>query len=1041
MNRILLALVLIASTAAAAADPTVNWGPLPPGWNAWQVQGQSSTPIASEGTHALGAYHLVLQSAEPNGWRAVIEIRLSTKNISNLESFAAEFAGQGLQRQVESGDFNGQPALHARGAGRTSSFDDWLILQPVRGGQPWVATMLSCAFSPGRPGYEQCQARRAELDQILKTIAFGGSPPARLHASILLPPDLKPGDVISPSAVVVDGEGRPPRGEIGVVWYFNRTQTNGLIWDGQPLHIELQASADGQALTAELSLPAYGSGPPVPVARTPSGVAVDGVVPGLNGIGDLPGPRNGIEALVGTLGPGALGLLGALLSGLLTAPGPLPQPPAPPQSPRRRRRPGDHGDADSAPDADDDNEDEKGDSEHPDRGGAPATTRRRRGGKDGDAAKPQPAPPPGPGDHVRRRLEQMRRIAERNGNRELKEAIDRAASLGFGANGRFNPEAWKAAQKELWAARDRSLGQIPSPNSALRDALGSGVVAVGSALGQGARAAGSMVGGLASLVSGGVRGAAAIGDAVVHLPSFVRGANDCVGQWADRNASTEKRIFTEGMRDGRVGDALIGLAMGGVKAGAGIAGRAASFIKKDVLPWEEVGALTNSRASLEEKLWAVPAAAAKIASLMTLGQNVGTQPATSWGRAIANASDRWATRDLAAASQAAANEIGRLEAQAVGFQRAAAGPNAAGVKGLLERTNKALEKARELKAATSAAQDVERLSRECMRGREAFQNYQQAQRALADNPQLSKAIDEALVANNGGASLSGARVRELIGQDAHTLMTARKLQLQNQALNQASKRIIEEEARALQAAGDKIPRRFDTFNATQGSRSRISGSNVNADLDQTVLGLKHVSREQAERIIQQECNRVGMTQKQLDINIYRPSKGLMDARGAAPNAQATLENIGQTSGTAGHHPVHVSRNGQITVGDHVSTPQGREAVLAGRRSMQPPPGVDREQWLWEGHQGAPVQVPKSQWAAVRQTQLEGIGHAFERGDMNQMVKYANRGRTVGLRMDDATAQLVRAVAGQKDPALAAQMLRQAGVSSPAELMTRLGLKP
>jgi hypothetical protein len=205
-----------------------------------------------------------------------------------------------------------------------------------------------------------------------------------------------------------------------------------------------------------------------------------------------------------------------------------------------------------------------------------------------------------------------------------------------------------------------------------------------------------------------------------------------------------------------------------------------------------------------------------------------------------------------------------------------------------------------------------------------------------------------------------------------------------------------------------------------------------------------VSREEAEQIIQEECRNLGMTQQQLDINIYRPSKGLMDAGGAAPNAQVTLENIGQTTGTAGHHQVYVGKDGKIHISDHYSTAQGREGVMAGRRTMDPPPGMTREQWLnegvWEGHQGAPVQIPKEQWPAVRETQLDGIEHAFERGDMNQMVKYANRGRMVGMTMDEPTAQLVRAVAGQKDPAIAARMLRDAGVQSPADLMTRLGMK-
>lgn len=387
--------------------------------------------------------------------------------------------------------------------------------------------------------------------------------------------------------------------------------------------------------------------------------------------------------------------------------------------------------------------------------------------------------------------------------------------------------------------------------------------------------------------------------------------------------------------------------------------------------------------------------------------------------------------------------MSQLEAQAAALERAAAGPSGAGVKSILESTKKALEKTRTAQQTAAAAREVELLGKQALRGQPAFENFQQAQRALKDNPTLTRAIDDALIKNNGGGSLYDLRARELISQDTHTLMTARKLQLQEQALNNAAKRMIAQEAQALRQAGEAVPRRFDTFNATQGSRSRLSGSNVNADLDQTVLGLKNVSREQAERIVREECKKLGLTQPQLDVNVYTPRKGLMDARGAAPNAQATLENIGQTTGTSGHHQVHVGRDGRIHVGDHVSTPQGREGVLAGRRSMDPPPGMSQEQWLregvWEGHQGAAVKIPKSQWDAVRQTQLEGLHHAFERGDLNQMVKYSNRGRTVGMRMDEATARLIRTVAGQKDPALASRLLSAAGINSPADLMQRLGM--
>ncbi|MBK8066558.1 MAG: hypothetical protein IPK27_02675 [Rhodanobacteraceae bacterium] len=466
------------------------------------------------------------------------------------------------------------------------------------------------------------------------------------------------------------------------------------------------------------------------------------------------------------------------------------------------------------------------------------------------------------------------------------------------------------------------------------------------------------------------------------------------------------------------------------------------------LPWDEFKSFFDPHASAEECLWAFPAAVLKIASIATMRVKPTTLPSTRWGTALHNALDRRAAAGLAQVSAQSAQQVGRLEQQLGALQKAGGKAPNATVQQMIGRTEKALEQARIAAQSAQKAHEVELLTRQAMRAREAFGNLQQAQHALKDNPALVQAIDDAIRANQGGNALRDLQVQGLISQDAHTLITARKLQLQDQAVNAASKRLIEQEVRALQAAGQPIPRRFDTFNATQGSRSRISGSNVQADLYQTLLGLKHVSREEAEAIIREECARVGgpggMTQQQLDINIYRPGSGLMDAGGAAPNAQVMLENIGQTTGTAGHHPVYVDRKGNIHVGDHVSTPQGREGVLAGRRTLDPPPGISREQWLregvWEGHQGAPVRIPRDQWPVVRQAQLEGIHHAFERGDMNQMVKYANRGRSVGLALDEPTTRVVRAVAGQKDPRIAAQMLRDAGIRNPAELMQRLGLQ-
>ncbi len=539
-----------------------------------------------------------------------------------------------------------------------------------------------------------------------------------------------------------------------------------------------------------------------------------------------------------------------------------------------------------------------------------------------------------------------------------------------------------------------------------------------------------------------------IAHGLMNPRDFERGVREILKTFGREHLAAENKAFGEGLREGRYGDALKALAQGMLKTAGHALGSAWEWVRRDILPWDEIKSFFDPHASAEERLWAIPAGVLKAAAIATFFVKPTALPSTRWGTALHNALDRRAAAGLAQVSAQSAQQVGRLEQQLGALHKAGGKAPNASVQQMIARTERALEQARIAAQSAQKAHEVELLTRQAMRAREAFGNLQQAQHALKDNPALAQAIDDAIRANQGGNALRDLQVQGLISQDAHTLITARKLQLQDQAVNAASKRLIEREVRALQAAGEPIPRRFHTFNATQGSRSRISGSNVQADLDQTLLGLKHVSREEAEAIIREECARVGgpggMTQQQLDINIYRPSTGLMDARGAAPNAQVMLENIGQTTGTAGHHPVYVDRKGNIHVGDHVSTPQGREGVLAGRRTMDPPPGMTREQWLregvWEGHQGAPVRIPREQWPVVRQAQLEGIHHAFERGDMNQMVKYANRARGVGLALDEPTTRVVRAVAGQKDPRIAAQMLRDAGIRNPAELMQRLGLQ-
>jgi hypothetical protein len=652
---LLLPLLLVAQDLPLARSARVYWEPLPAGWKAWYVAGQDSQPIVGEAAELRAGRHIVLNSGGPDIGRIGIEIRLSDRDIRSLDQFAGEFAGQGLAGvyRYEQTRLAGVEAFHAAPDTPLKRFQDWLLLLDLPGGRPWIAMQSTCAHSPGKPGFEVCEQRAAEQAQILAGLSFDRPPPSGWRARIEVPSDLKPGDALFPIAVIVDSEGRAPAGEVTLIWRFDGRESKSVVWDGRPLQIELDASVDGRGLAATLQLPRWDPSappPPAPPAALPPRVPV----PGLTGAGELPGPRNAAEGLTGTLGPAALGLLGALLSGLLKAPptGPRP-PPRAPRKPRRARRAGDGAPERESPESSTSVAPQKKSDLEPGANDAKPPKRQADAGGRRDRSGDTPHPDD-PGTHIRERLEQLRRTADRSGSRELGAAIDQAIARSFDADGKLDANAWKEAQKDLWGVRDRAWKDVQGPNSLAWDAAASGLGAIGKGFVSGLGAAGGLVAGLGQLGIGAIKGAAAIGDALVHLPTFVRGASETISHWADRNAPTEKRIVEEGLRSGRLGDALIGMAMGGVKAGIAASESIGGFIKREILPWEEIESLASSQSSLEEKLWAVPAAAAKIAGLMTMTQRPGTRPSTRWGQAIQDALDRRAAAAAAAAESAAA---------------------------------------------------------------------------------------------------------------------------------------------------------------------------------------------------------------------------------------------------------------------------------------------------------------------------------------------------------------------------------------------------
>jgi len=196
----------------------------------------------------------------------------------------------------------------------------------------------------------------------------GRAPPAKrsYHAEIRIPRNLRPGDVISPDVVVFDQDGNVAENIIQEVFFIDGREAGSIRWDGSRTRIEVQVSMkDGQAVTASGVIPAVSSPEPEPPRPEPTKVpapvtvpepqpepqpepGVTGEVPGLGGVGELPGPRTLGEAVVSILGPAAVGLLGALLGGMAggggepAAPpqpgGPDAPPPVPPQKPPGRKR-------------------------------------------------------------------------------------------------------------------------------------------------------------------------------------------------------------------------------------------------------------------------------------------------------------------------------------------------------------------------------------------------------------------------------------------------------------------------------------------------------------------------------------------------------------------------------------------------------------------------------------------------------------------------------------------------------------------------------
>jgi hypothetical protein len=679
-----------------------------------------------------------------------------------------------------------------------------------------------------------------------------------------------------------------------------------------------------------------------------------GNTPGLGGVGNLPGPADGTQGLIGMLGPGFIGLLGGVLFGGLGGGTTAPVGP-----------------------------------------GGPVGT----GGRapTGDAA-------------ARAARSELTRLLNRAGvlkNQAMADAVNRAQAGAFDANGNLIPERWAALRQEIRnvAGAKTSLldayYNLPDEIRAPGDALSAGASTIGDTVGAVGDGAVNLIKGVGSGIYSAGHGLMQIGDAIAHPRMFARGLDDMAREFVTQNTGPEGKEFTQALRDGRFFDALGADLRATTKllgAGASEAGSKVWGVARDLLPVDEVESFFDPNASAEERLWAVPAAASKIAGLL-VGTEVGSAP-------VPGVSPNTTLIPSAAPGFAA------------GEAAEAAGAEAASTSGA------AAEAAEQRQATALATQKAEQLGADALGAKPAPTNLRECQQILAQNPELRNAVDDAIRADGGSGSLHGLRQDGAMSSDMNNLITARKIELQEQAMNAAGKRIAEEETAARIANGEPPPRRIMTAESTEGNRTSATGANTRTDLDRTQLGLEHVTHERAEQILNEECAKLGFDRPTIDANVYTPAPGqLSDAAGAAPNSDAWIQrSLQRTSGRSGYHPVNVSSDGKITIGDHVGGSAGSEALPMDQRF------------------NAPVQLSPTERAASVAHQLDGLDQAASANNVSGGVKFAARAIKDGAGFDGPTDAVMRA-AMTKDPAAQMAILKEAGIGSVADLRARLQAPP
>jgi|GEM_PF-3861503 len=895
------------------------------------------------------------------------------------------------------------------------------------------------------------QQEIAAFDRWAQTVRFFDEVLPECTARINLPSGLKPGDTLSLSAAVASADSRPINGPVQMVWSINGQEGSSAVWDGQAAAIGLQLSCQGHAYQLSASVPAYVAptatplpkpgAPLAPIGQQPLGGAQPPTKPGaptgplntpadgLTGVNNVPGPANLGEALIGLLIPAGVGAIGSVIatiaSGVSAIGGAL--------SPEGGTTSGE-GDKEGG------EKPEK--AEKAEKECEPA----KHGGLDADSLR------------IGKAIDRLREMSKSNSDPRLGDLIDKISKEAFNPDGTLNKDKWAELNPALkqaitWSSQGKNAADNPSAwteakgllGEFWKDPLGSAKDAGKATAEAGADAAKQAYGvveGALKNVGYFTRGAAeilgtksvsaeqALGGLLANPGDTLRGWSDSAKQWGqDKLKGLEPVVkeFGAALRDGKLTEAL-GNAL--TKLGAG-----AWNLVKEMGGLEEIHSIFSGSASLQEKLWAIPSLATKIGGLLAGTETGMTRvPGMGTGSFIPSVNAAASTKALEWANQVSKTAE---EAKAAG-------------KSAWEVAQKQVQS----NVANTAAKVEGMVEGGAVSG---AKNLKQMQNMLDKNPALTTAVDDIIKSGGSHVGKTAEEMRRAgaMSEETYNLITARKLQVQEQVINNVNKRIYQEELAQKLANGEiKAGEHgsFHTFQGTQGNREFFGGSNPGSDLDHTVMGTKYVSRERMEQIAQQEAQKAGFSgTNDITVNIYKPETGVVDLGGKGANQKQVLENIGQTTGRGQRTTWTVTKDGEAVVGESLPQ-QGRESIMAGRQQeleahlANPntvpnpvPKGMTKEEWVWQGHQGRPVSVTEGLTTPQQQTiindQLKGLGHAET---MSEAVKYANRVRQYGGKLPPELSQALRQ-AGRTDPVKAQQILGAAGIHTKEDLQRLLGL--